>query len=220
VAERRTAAQGGRAQERARAIERAHSEWQQALATDPSPVAKVAQAVAGVLDETTIVVDDSTCAIDTNIEQLPVRAPGSYYRPMGSSMGWGASAAFGAKLAAPDSTIISLNAEGNLLSGAPEAALWGAARHGAPFLTVVYDNAQYGAIRLQVQDEYPDGALLRSGTALDIDRPPDLVALAGSCDAYGERVEDLRELGRALDRGLDAVRGGQCALVDVVVPGP
>jgi thiamine pyrophosphate-dependent acetolactate synthase large subunit-like protein len=87
-------------------------------------------------------------------------------------------------------------------------------------LTVVYDNAQYGAIRLQVQDEYPDGALLRSGTALDIDRPPDLVALAGSCDAYGERVEDLRELGRALDRGLDAVRGGQCALVDVVVPGP
>ena len=220
VAERRTVAQGGRAQQRARAIERAHSEWQRALATDPSPVAKVAQAVAGVLDETTIVVDDSTCAIDTNIEQLPVRTPGSYYRPMGSSMGWGASAAFGAKLAAPDSTIISLNAEGNLLSGAPEAALWGAARHGAPFLTVVYDNAQYGAIRLQVQDEYPDGALLRSGTALDIDRPPDLVALAGSCDAYGERVEDLCELGRALDRGLDAVRGGQCALVDVVVPGP
>jgi acetolactate synthase-1/2/3 large subunit len=195
-------------------------EWQRGLAANKSPVAEVARAVARVLDETTIVVDDSTCAIDTNIEQLPVSAPGSYFRPMGSSMGWGASAAFGAKLAAPESTVISLNAEGNLLSGAPESALWGAARCGAPFLTVVYDNAQYAAIRLQVQEEYPGGALLRSGTALDIERVPDLVTLAASCDAYGERVEDLRELPRALDRGLDAVRGGQCALLDVLVPGP
>jgi acetolactate synthase-1/2/3 large subunit len=187
---------------------------------DASPAAEVARAVAGVLDETTIVVDDSTCAIDTNVEQLPFRTPGSYFRPMGSSMGWGASAAFGAKLAAPERTVISLNAEGNLLSGAPESALWGAARYGAPFLTVVYDNAQYAAIRLQVQEEYPRGALLRTGTALNIERPPNLVTLAASCDAYGERVEDLRELPRALKRGLDAVRGGQCALLDVLVPGP
>jgi thiamine pyrophosphate-dependent acetolactate synthase large subunit-like protein len=85
---------------------------------------------------------------------------------------------------------------------------------------VVYDNAQYAAIRHQVQQEYPDGALLRTGTALDIDRAPDLAALAGSCDAHGERVEDLRELPGALERGLDSVRGGRCALVDVVVPGP
>jgi acetolactate synthase-1/2/3 large subunit len=187
---------------------------------DASPAAQVARAVADVLDETTTVIDDSTCAIDTNIEQLPVRTPYSYFRPMGSSMGWGASAALGAKLAAPERTVISLNAEGNFLSGAPEAALWGAARCGAPFLTVVYDNAQYAAIRLQVQEQYPRGALLRTGTALDIERPPDLVQLAASCDAYGERVVDLRELPQALDRGLDAVHGGQCALVDVVVPGP
>jgi acetolactate synthase-1/2/3 large subunit len=162
---RRTAAQGLRAKERARGIAAAHAEWQRALATDTSPVAEVARAVARALDETTIVVDDSTCAIDTNIEQLPVRAPGSYSRPMGSSMGWGAGAALGAKLAAPERTVISLNAEGNLLSGAPESALWRAARHNAPFLTVVYDNAQYAAIRHQVQQEYPDGALLRTGTS-------------------------------------------------------
>jgi acetolactate synthase-1/2/3 large subunit len=220
VTEKRTNAQSLRARERASAIETGHSEWQRALAMDASPAAEVARAVARVLGEATIIVDDSTCAIDTNIEQLPVRTPCSYFRPMGSSMGWGASAAFGAKLAAPERTVISLNAEGNFLSGAPEAALWGAARCRAPFLTVVYDNAQYAAIRLQVQGQYPRGALLRTGTALDIERPPDLVTLAASCDAYGERVVDLRELPRALDRGLDAVHGGQCALVDVVVPGP
>lgn len=220
VTEKLTNAQSLRARERASAIEMAHSAWQRGLDMDTSPAAQVARAVADVLDDTTTVIDDSTCAIDTNVEQLPMRAPHSYFRPMGSSMGWGASAALGAKLAAPERTVISLNAEGNFLSGAPEAALWGAARCGAPFLTVVYDNAQYAAIRLQVQEQYPRGALLRTGTALNIERPPDLVMLASSCDAYGERVEDLRELPQALDRGLDAVRGGQSALVDVFVPGP
>lgn len=116
-------------------------------------MAEVARTVAGVLDENTIVVDDSTCAIETNIEHLPVRTPGSYFLPMGSSMGWGASAGLGAKLAAPDSTVISLNAEGNMLSGAPEAALWGAARYQAQFLTVVYDNSQDAAIRLGAMHE-------------------------------------------------------------------
>jgi acetolactate synthase-1/2/3 large subunit len=136
---------------------------------------------------------------------------------MGSSMGWGAGASVGAKLAAPEKTVISLNAEGNLLSGAPEAALWTAARQDAPFLTVVYDNSQYAAIKLGVGHAYPGGALLRSGTALELERPPDLVGLARACDAHAERVEDAHALPAALRRGLDAVRGGQCALVDVVV---
>jgi acetolactate synthase-1/2/3 large subunit len=170
-----------------------------------------------MVEDDTIVVDDSTTAIATTSAYIPTRVPGSYFLPIGSSMGWGAGAALGAKLAAPDHTVINLNAEGNFLSGAPEAALWGAARLDAPYLTVVADNAQYAAIKLGVGFAYPDGALLRAGTALDLDRPPDLVRIAESCGAHAERVTEPGDLRTALRRGLDAVRGGQPALVDVSV---
>ncbi len=129
----------------------------------------------------------------------------------------GAGAALGAKLAAPEKTVISVNAEGNLLSGAPEAVLWSAARMDAPFLTVVFNNAQYAAIKLGLLHEYPDSALAAAGTALEIEQPPDLVRLAESCGAYAERIEEPGEVRAALARGLDAVRGGRAAVIDVAV---
>jgi acetolactate synthase-1/2/3 large subunit len=225
VAERRTSAGSARADARREAIgaqHRAHREGLLAAARSrederPIAVAHLAQCVAEMVEDDTIVVDDSTTAIATTSAYIPTRVPGSYFLPIGSSMGWGAGAALGAKLAAPDHTVINLNAEGNFLSGAPEAALWGAARLDAPYLTVVADNAQYAAIKLGVGFAYPDGALLRAGTALDLDRPPDLVRIAESCGAHAERVTEPGDLRTALRRGLDAVRGGQPALVDVSV---
>ena len=115
---------------------------------------------------------------------------------------------------------MSVNAEGNFLSGAPEAALWSAARTNAPFLSVIFDNAQYAAIKLGLLHEYPDSELARSGQVLDIEKPPDLVRLAESCGAQAERVEAPGDVRAALRRGLDAVRGGQAALVDVRVAAP
>jgi acetolactate synthase-1/2/3 large subunit len=225
VEERRTQAQAARADERRRRICDVHVEWVNGLAEaaeeasyrTPIAVAFLARCVAELVDDHTIVVDDSTTAIQTTSQYVPTRVPGSYFLPMGSSMGWGAGAALGAKLAAPDRTVINLNAEGNLLSGAPEAALWAAARLGAPFLIVVVDNAQYAAIKLGLTFEYPDSALARLGTALDLEQPPDLVRIAESCGARAERVTDPGELRAALRRGLATVRDGQAALVDVAV---
>jgi len=227
VEERRTAAQAARADERRKRVNDAHLERVNVLAEAaeaasgqrPVSVPFLARCVAELVDDATIVVDDSTTAIQTTSEYVPTHVPGSYFLPMGSSMGWGAGAALGAKMASPESTVINLNAEGNLLSGAPEAVLWTAARMDAPFLTVVFDNAQYAAIKLGLGFEYPDSALAATGTALDIEQAPDLVKLAESAAAHAERVEDPGDLRAALRRGLDTVRGGQAALVDVAVQG-
>lgn len=224
IRERRTALQAERARVRAQEVSDRHAaRASQLQASAPSSgrctPADVARAVATVVDDGTIIVDDSTTAIATNSELIPVRRPASHFQPIGSSMGWGAGASLGAKLAAPDQTVISLNAEGNLLSGAPEAALWTAARLNAPFLTVVYDNSQYAAIKLGVMHEYPESALVRTGTALEIDSPVDVCVLARSAGAAAERVHDPCEIEPALHRGLAAVRDGQCAVVDVVVEG-
>ncbi len=225
VRERRSNAQRIRADERRDDVGRRHRQWQSARAGGPTSrgpgtAADVARAIAAAVDEHTLIVDDSTTAIPVNVEEIPIRVPGSYFQPIGSALGWGAGGSLGAKLAAPDRTVISLNAEGSFFEGAPEAALWSAARLGAPFLTVVYNNAQYAAIKLGVRHEYPDGALLRSGAALDLDRAPDITALARSAEADAARVEDVRDLPAALTRALDVVRGGQCAVLDVAVKGP
>jgi acetolactate synthase-1/2/3 large subunit len=47
--------------------------------------------------------------------------------------------------------------------------------------------------------------------------PPDYAALARSCHAYGERVEDPDELPAALERGLAALRDGRAAVLDVIL---
>ena len=47
--------------------------------------------------------------------------------------------------------------------------------------------------------------------------PPDYAALARSCHAFGERVEDPSDLVAAIDRGLAAVAAGQAAVLDVAL---
>ena len=227
VTERRTHAQEVKATQRRERVTGLHDAHRASLAqaaarqagASPIAVDHLAACIGELVDDATVVVDDCTTALATTSQHIPTRTPGSYFQPMGSSMGWGAGAALGAKLAAPDTTVISVNAEGNFLSGAPEAALWSAARMNAPFLSVIFDNAQYAAIKLGLLHEYPESRLAEAGTALEIEKGPDLVRLAESCGAQAERVEAAGEVRRALRRGMDAVRGGQCALVDVKVQG-
>jgi acetolactate synthase I/II/III large subunit len=190
-----------------------------AEAGSPISPAHLAQSVAALVDDDTIVVDDSTTALAVTAAHIPTRVPGSYYQPVGSSMGWGSGAALGAKLAAPDKLVINLNAEGNFFSGVPEAALWAAAQHRAPFLTVVFNNAQYAAIKLGLLHEYPDAALAQSGE-LELKGVPSLTAIAEACGASGIRVEQAEDLPDALRQAVESVRGGRCALVDVAVAGP
>ncbi|MBV8999380.1 MAG: hypothetical protein JO304_09985, partial [Solirubrobacterales bacterium] len=106
VRERATGTRAALVDGRRTRVAAAHTEWQRSLnaagrPSGPSDVAHVARSVAALVDDETIVVDDSTTAISTNAQRIPTRVPGSYFQPMGSSMGWGAGASLGAKLAAP-----------------------------------------------------------------------------------------------------------------------
>ena len=66
---------------------------------------------------------------------------------------------------------------------------------------------------------FPEGASRRADAfpGVRFPTPPDYAALARSCHAYGERVDDPAELGPAIDRGLAAVRAGQAAVLDVML---
>jgi acetolactate synthase I/II/III large subunit len=171
--------------------------------------------VGRLAGENSIVFDD-TLPHNRLHEFLSCRRPGSYFYTPGTSGGWAPGAAFGAKLAAPDRDIIAVSGDGFYMFGTANAALWSAARYGAPFLMVVYQNRSYGTGTLRTKQFYPDGHAEKSGfDGGYFDPPMDFAKEAEACGAYGENVREPRELEAALQRGIAEVRKGKPAVVSV-----
>jgi acetolactate synthase-1/2/3 large subunit len=177
----------------------------------------VSYQIAQLLDDNSLVIDDTTQ--DRLFPYLRVARPGSYFHNPGSAGGWAPGAALGAKLAAPERDVIAVTGDGFYLYGTPTAALWAAVRHGAPFLTVVYQNRSYTTGTVAVANAYPDGYAAK----MDFDggylEPAmDFAKEAESVGAHGETIRDPREVGPALRRGLAHTRTGRPAVIAVWLP--
>jgi acetolactate synthase-1/2/3 large subunit len=177
----------------------------------------VSYQLAQLLDDNSLVIDDTTR--DQLFPYLRVARPGSYFHNPGSAGGWAPGAALGAKLAAPERDVIAVTGDGFYLYATPTAALWAAIRHGAPFLTVVYQNRSYTTGTVAVANAYPGGYAAK----VDFDggylEPAmDFAKEAESVGAYGETVRDPREVGPALRRALAHTRAGRPAVVAVWLP--
>lgn len=122
--------------------------------------------------------------------------PGTYFGPTSGAMGYGIPAALGVKAATPDRPVVCLTGDGGSMMVIQELAT--AVQYDLPVTVVVMNNEMHGTIRMYQEKQYPGRPV---GTDL---RNPDFVELAGSFGIEGERVEDNREVGNALQRGLDA----------------
>jgi acetolactate synthase I/II/III large subunit len=171
------------------------------------------------LPEDSIVLDESVTSSEAVRRFLGRQRPGSVLSAGAPGLGWALGAGVGVRLAAPDQTVVALVGDGSFVFGSPVAALWAAQQASAPFLTLVFNNGGYNASKMPVLGLFPDGASRRANAfpGVRFNTPPDYAALARSCHAYGERVEDPVELPAAIDRGLAAVHGGQAAVLDVVL---
>ncbi len=182
----------------------------------------LAYCINKIVDENTILCCE-TITNSTPINQLiSTHQPGNFFTNGGSCLGWGLGAALGAKLAAPDKTVISLVGDGSFLFGLPIATLWAAQKQKAPFLIVIINNRIYNAPKQALTREYKESYSQKYNewVGLDIDPPPDYTLIAQSCGAYGERVEEPDQIMGSLNRALDEVRGGRAALLDVIIRKP
>ena len=179
----------------------------------------VGAVLAERLPSESIVLDEMVTSSDAVRRFLGRTRPGSVLSAGAPGLGWALGAGVGVRLAAPDQTVVSLVGDGSFVFGSPVAALWAAQQAAAPFLTIVLNNGGYNASKMPVLGLFPDGASRRANAfpGVRFSTPPEYAALARSCHAYGERVEDPAELGAAVDRGLAAVRSGQAAVLDVVL---
>jgi acetolactate synthase-1/2/3 large subunit len=171
------------------------------------------------------VVDDETVVFSEysfRQEYCPLRRPGSLFglSPAGG-LGWGLPAAMGAKLAAPEKLVVAVLGDGAYVFANPTACHATAAEQGLPVLTVLFNNARYGAVRRATLDMYRDGVAGEDDGRLlaDLGHGTAFERIMDAHGGYGVRVERPAELPEALRRAAERVRAGQQAVVNVICPG-
>jgi acetolactate synthase-1/2/3 large subunit len=97
------------------------------------------------------------------------------------------------------------------------ATLWSASAYHTPFLSVIFNNQSYGAIRTIVESllETPLSDEMGSFAGVDISPPANYALLAEACGGYGRMIDDPSELLPALKEAMAEVRDGRLAVIDV-----
>jgi acetolactate synthase-1/2/3 large subunit len=193
---------------------------EEALASSSrTPIAPiwVTHQVSRLVDENSLIIDETLTGGARTATFLAPSRPGSYFANPGSSGGFSVGAALGAKLAAPERDVIALTGDGFYQFGTPAPALWAAAHHGAPFMVVVYTNRSYSTGTNAVtsmfgKDSYAARSNYEGGY---FDPPIDFAREAEAAGAYGETVRDPAEVLPALQRGLRETREGRPAVISV-----
>jgi acetolactate synthase-1/2/3 large subunit len=209
-------------------------EEQQALALASGPVDPVAVAstLRDLLDPGAVVVDETITHSRVIARHLMADGPGRY-RYVQGGLGQGLGVALGVKLALAGAgdggtgtwaagrdrmTVLTVG-DGSWLYNPVLPGLMASAQYGLPLLVVVFDNGSYRSMRQNHLRAYPEGAAVRTGRFLgfDLSAQPDAAAVATAAGAVGLTVPTTGQLAPALERAMAAVRGGQSAVVNVLL---
>jgi len=176
----------------------------------------VARCLEQFRDSDTIVLNE--IGLDTT--QFELNTPGTYFTvSQAGVLGWGIGAALGARLAAPDRTVVACVGDGSYIFGVPSAAHWAARRYNLPVLIIVWNNAKWSAVEMATRNVYPEGwaARTRSFPFSDLSPALDFEQDVRAAGGYGERVESPDQVEGAVERALHAVRSeGRLALLNMV----
>ena len=146
--------------------------------------------------------------------------PGTYFNHShAGGLGWGPGAALGAKLAAPDRTVVCCIGDGCHMFGVPASTHHMAQANDLPVLFVIYNNAAWGKSRMAAFNYAPDGYAARAGKVplCELEPAPDYAAICEACGGYGRTVTDPAQLPQAMAEALRVVRDeGRQALLNVI----
>ena len=179
----------------------------------------VAHELNEVLPADAIVVNETiTHRLDLH-HALEKLQPGGFFEASYGGLGVGLGLALGAKYAHPGRTVILTIGDGAFHYNPVVASFGAAQEHKLPLLVVLFNNAGYLSQKRDVATYYPKGEAVRTGKAAgtSIAPAPDYVKLAQAYGGFGLKVEAPADVRPALLKGLEAVRNGQLALIDVVL---
>lgn len=163
-----------------------------------TPQAEFIEALRDALPEDGIFVDELTQIGYVSRALFPVYRPRSFLSSgYQGTLGSGFPAALGAKVANPDTPVLSVNGDGGFMFNVQELAT--AVQHGIDVVTVVFNDGAYGNVKRMQENEY-EGRVIASEL-----RNPDFLRLADSFGVAAARTESpagLRdEVEKAFARG-------------------
>jgi acetolactate synthase-1/2/3 large subunit len=160
----------------------------------------VGAAIAALLPEGAIVVDEAVTAAAPILQATAGAAPHDWLTLTGGAIGQGLPVATGAAIAAPDRPVLSLEGDGSAMYTIQ--SLWTQARERLDVTTVILANRSYAILEFELARVGAHGGEA-SRDLLEIGRPDlDFVAIAGSMGVPGRRAEDAREFTAALQEAL------------------
>lgn len=165
--------------------------------------AAIGAALAHVLPEGAIIVDESITGSAPIYQATAGAAPHSYLLLAGGAIGWGITGATGAAIACPDRPVINVQADGSGMYTLQ--CLWTQARENLNVTTVILANNTYEIIRIELARagiEAPGPAA--RALAEFKGQPLDWVSLARGHGVPGVRVDSADALIPALRRAIAA----------------
>jgi acetolactate synthase-1/2/3 large subunit len=115
--------------------------------------------------------------------------------PTSGAMGYAVPSAVGAKIVAPERTVVAFAGDGEFMMTGQELAT--AVQYGAGVILIVFNNSMFGTIRMHQERTYPGRV---SGTQL---HNPDFAALAQAYGGQGEVVDATANFAPALARAIE-----------------
>lgn len=200
-----------------RTEERRSRETAEGVITPEFLVARLRRAI----DAETIVLNEGITNYGVVADHMERSLPRTLFASGGSSLGWSGGAAIGAKLAAPEKTVVAVTGDGSYMFSQPSTVFWMARRYRTPFLQMVLNNRGWRAPRFSLLQVHPDGYASRADDiGVSFDPPPDYAGIAAAAGgALGLTVRTPEELDGSIARGLAAVRDeGRAAVLDVWLP--
>ncbi|MEO9779707.1 MAG: acetolactate synthase large subunit [Sedimentitalea sp.] len=163
----------------------------------PITLKNIAAALSNVFPEDAIVVDEAISSGGDAFAAGDSAKPNSWLALTGGSIGIGIPLSTGAAIACPDRPVITLQADGSAMYTIQ--GLWTQAREGSNVTTIILANQSYEILKGELHNvgAQPGADAL---SMLNLDRPElDFVALARGMGVPGRRVDDVRDLMRAIE---------------------
>ena len=159
------------------------------------------------------IVDEGVVASSYLSELFEFTEPGSLIGRSAGCLGWGVSAAVGAKLALPKKEMIAFIGDGALLFG-PQA-IWTASHYEIPIIVIVCNNRGYASVRLSFDSFNRRKRRNGDSEGCSIGNPSiDISKLAEGLGARAIRVEKEKNLATALEAAFSSKK---VVVVDVVI---
>lgn len=182
--------------------------------------AQVSAVLRDELDPDTIYFNEGISNTDAILAGTCCVRPGAYFGLPGGSLGWGGGAAFGYKLMQPQAKIAWLVGDGSFLFSVPSSLFMAVQRYQTPFLTVIYNNSGWRAVKLATDRMYGNAGHAARGDnyhhTLGPEAPLQQIAAVFGC--WTAEARDSAGMIAAVREARKQIAAGRAAVINAILP--